>query len=342
MPEPETAPPAPSGSRKDVRTEAITRVVADDVEAVELRQPKLVTSGRAMLYWREGTNPGTTYVLMAGRMATVGRDPCCSVSIFDKSLSRQHSVFKAEADGTWSVFDPGSANGTFVNGQKVRQTRLKHGDRLTLGRITIIFRQGDAGDPAVATLENPRLAVRKKLVTLSEKPDFLAQNLEHRLRPWMRDLKVMLTEEISADGEKLDAFTIGRLMLEENPALPLQRIRVHFMDHPAPVDLSPSQAALYIPEIDAIQYLAGKLGKGGVPLDAYTWGERRVVVTSDHWASGHQLSMGQVGKLDILAAGSGEHDLAKVLPVRFSGLDPVVPVEFTRLARIVDEFDKIE
>jgi hypothetical protein len=59
----------------------------------------------------------------------------------DPGISRLHAVLIAAPDGTWSVLDPGSVNGTFVNGNDVptgTQVPLHDGDRINLGAWTAI------------------------------------------------------------------------------------------------------------------------------------------------------------------------------------------------------------
>ena len=56
--------------------------------------------------------------------------------ITDKRVSRDHAVIK-EIDGQVCLVDLDSTNGTFVNGQPVRQTVLQPGDTLSLGGYTI-------------------------------------------------------------------------------------------------------------------------------------------------------------------------------------------------------------
>jgi hypothetical protein len=61
----------------------------------------------------------------------------------DPGVSRLHAVLLSGPDGTWSVLDPGSANGTLVNDSEVPRDEavpLGDGDRIHLGawtRITI-------------------------------------------------------------------------------------------------------------------------------------------------------------------------------------------------------------
>ena len=59
----------------------------------------------------------------------------------DPGISRLHAVLVAASDGSWAVLDPGSANGTLVNGTEIpvgNQVTLHDGDRINLGAWTII------------------------------------------------------------------------------------------------------------------------------------------------------------------------------------------------------------
>lgn len=59
----------------------------------------------------------------------------------DPGISRLHAVLIAMPDGNWAVLDPGSANGTLVNGSEIGvgdQVPLRDGDRINLGAWTAI------------------------------------------------------------------------------------------------------------------------------------------------------------------------------------------------------------
>jgi pSer/pThr/pTyr-binding forkhead associated (FHA) protein len=59
----------------------------------------------------------------------------------DPGISRLHAVLIATPDGGWAVLDPGSANGTLVNGTEIPtgvQVPLQDGDRINLGGWTAI------------------------------------------------------------------------------------------------------------------------------------------------------------------------------------------------------------
>jgi pSer/pThr/pTyr-binding forkhead associated (FHA) protein len=59
----------------------------------------------------------------------------------DPGISRLHAVLIPGPDGGWSVLDPGSANGTLLNGREIpvgELVHLRHGDRINLGVWTVI------------------------------------------------------------------------------------------------------------------------------------------------------------------------------------------------------------
>lgn len=62
----------------------------------------------------------------------------------DPGISRLHAVLLAQPDGTWAIVDPGSENGTIVNGSEIlpgEQVPLSHSDSICIGawtQITIV------------------------------------------------------------------------------------------------------------------------------------------------------------------------------------------------------------
>ena len=64
-----------------------------------------------------------------GEKTVVGRDPACDLTIESRLLSRRHAELTIERDHL-RVVDLGSANGTFINGQKVDEGIARPGDEL--------------------------------------------------------------------------------------------------------------------------------------------------------------------------------------------------------------------
>ncbi len=82
-------------------------------------------------------------------VSIVGRQRSCDLVIPAATVSRLHCELALE--GQWvRVRDLGSSNGTFVNGQRVKEARATTGDRLTIGPITFeIYVAGAPGRQAV-------------------------------------------------------------------------------------------------------------------------------------------------------------------------------------------------
>ena len=69
----------------------------------------------------------------------VGRHPFNEVSLPDLSVSRYH-CWLAFQDGRVLIEDLASVNGTFVNGDRLRERReLKPGDRVLVGNTQFVF-----------------------------------------------------------------------------------------------------------------------------------------------------------------------------------------------------------
>ena len=86
-----------------------------------------------------GGGPPERYPLKAGSN-TIGRSRENDIVLHDASLSRVHARVDVE-DGGSSVLDLGSRNGTFVGGLRVLQCRLKHGDAVQLGELSLRFEE---------------------------------------------------------------------------------------------------------------------------------------------------------------------------------------------------------
>src|SRR6185369_2152393 len=70
---------------------------------------------------------------------SIGRASDCSIPIKDRYLSRRHAEI-ISANGAWVLKDLGSANGTYLNGNRVeRDSPLRPGDRIRLGDTEIVF-----------------------------------------------------------------------------------------------------------------------------------------------------------------------------------------------------------
>lgn len=99
-------------------------------------------AGQPFLVWRDGHGQACVLPLEGDRRLTVGRRPQNDVALgWDTEVSRLHAEFEYLA-GDWTVIDDGlSANGSYVNGERlVGRRRLRDGDALRFGDTVVVFR----------------------------------------------------------------------------------------------------------------------------------------------------------------------------------------------------------
>jgi pSer/pThr/pTyr-binding forkhead associated (FHA) protein len=71
---------------------------------------------------------------------TIGRDRSGAIPILDERLSRRHGVIQYIANQGFYLIDLNSTNGSFLNGEPVRErTLLQDGDRVRLGSLAFTF-----------------------------------------------------------------------------------------------------------------------------------------------------------------------------------------------------------
>src|SRR5579862_3608036 len=91
---------------------------------------------------------------------TIGRSPVINtVVIQDKIISRQHARIELE-DAHLVVSDLNSANGTYVNDERIQRKALKSGDTVVIGSYKFSWAYLDAGADATV-IAKPTPEVRE-------------------------------------------------------------------------------------------------------------------------------------------------------------------------------------
>lgn len=106
-----------------------------------------VQSQNAVLKFGASGTDQQSYTLSPHQAVTIGRDPACQIALNAvqyKGVSRRHAELSpVTSDGGqtyWLVRDLDSANGVFINGQRLQGMQsLRSGDRLALGRNGVEF-----------------------------------------------------------------------------------------------------------------------------------------------------------------------------------------------------------
>jgi diguanylate cyclase (GGDEF)-like protein len=120
-------PDATTGTREVARHDTPNTIVLPDVPRPD----------RATLTVLAGPDGGATFSMTETEI-TIGRSAHADVPINEASVSRHHAKIAVESEGRYVLEDLGSTNGTFVGGRRVRRASLRPGDRIQLGRATVL------------------------------------------------------------------------------------------------------------------------------------------------------------------------------------------------------------
>ncbi len=94
-----------------------------------------------------GKYQGGEFPLKANKQVIIGRSSELDMVLVEDMVSRKHAKITVAGDGKITIEDLGSTNGTFVNGEKVKQSRIKEGDRILIGTsILKLVQQGGGQD----------------------------------------------------------------------------------------------------------------------------------------------------------------------------------------------------
>ena len=91
-----------------------------------------------------GPANGTTFALQSDEVS-IGRDPSNQICVNDNSVSRRHCLIKNE-NGSFTIVDLESYNGTFVNAVPIGEQSLNHGDQIAVGHVLFLFLLHEAED----------------------------------------------------------------------------------------------------------------------------------------------------------------------------------------------------
>jgi pSer/pThr/pTyr-binding forkhead associated (FHA) protein len=94
-----------------------------------------------------GKYQGGEFPLKMEKQIVIGRSSELDMVLVADMVSRKHAKITV-ASGKITIEDLGSTNGTFVNGEKIKQSRLKEGDRILIGTsiLKLIHQGEDAED----------------------------------------------------------------------------------------------------------------------------------------------------------------------------------------------------
>lgn len=97
-------------------------------------------AGLPRLIERKPDGSGREFDLRKERL-TIGRHRESDVFLEDLAVSRLHTTVTHDPSGRYIVRDENSANGTYVNGQRITEHLLQEGDEVQVGQSVLVFTQ---------------------------------------------------------------------------------------------------------------------------------------------------------------------------------------------------------
>jgi len=118
------------------------------------------------LQFVSGRYQGAVFALPGEGKVVAGRESDSELVLGEDLVSRRHAEFEVR-DGDVTVKDLASTNGTFVNGQRVRKTKLVVGDRVLVGTSLMKLVPAPAGaqatPPVIVTRTRAQAAMSGKI-----------------------------------------------------------------------------------------------------------------------------------------------------------------------------------
>jgi hypothetical protein len=138
---------SPPGSKRSAGPQGTRLFSADELRQFA-REAAPVVLGRASAAAPvlEGTNGallGRRFSLRAGRQ-TIGRRGDNDIVLVDLSVSASHAWIMNQ-QGHYVIMNTLSTNGTFVNGKRIHEATLRHGDRVRFGQVEFTFLTRERG-----------------------------------------------------------------------------------------------------------------------------------------------------------------------------------------------------
>lgn len=105
------------------------------------RGPSLALSDVPALQGLQGLATGITFALTSGDL-TIGRDGDNEIVLAENTVSRRHARLLRDSQGQFTLTDLGSANGVYINGERVQRAILSSGDEVKIGDNYFCFHAG--------------------------------------------------------------------------------------------------------------------------------------------------------------------------------------------------------
>lgn len=126
---------------------------------------------------------------------TIGRLPENTICISNMGISRRHAKIERDTNNTFSISDLNSLNGTFINNTKVKKSALSNGDKITIGKYTLLFEDMEKKEISAVA--------RKKDDTSITIPSVIEEMMPYEPPPTREQTSVVADQQGSAGSSVL-------------------------------------------------------------------------------------------------------------------------------------------
>ncbi len=148
---------------------------------------------------------------------TIGRDASSDILIGDRLVSRNHAIIRRLDGDNYYLVDSGSANGSFVNGNRITTpTLLRSNDLIAIGPALITFQHssqqahdGDASAVILSTLFSNRVRIQQIAILVADMRGFtpLTESIPiHTLSKIISEWFHNVSTNIQAGGGAVEKF----------------------------------------------------------------------------------------------------------------------------------------
>ena len=167
----------------------IITIGGSDLQVVEFVQPRPQTSATAVIDRLPAAPEEQTRAIDVGiPPLEIGREPGAGLVLDDPNVSRVHAQLQVRPDGAVELLDQRSANGTFVNGERIDRHLLQAGDDVRIGPYTLTF-------------DGAQLAARNQRGSLHLRAEGVCRKAESRMILEPTSLSIGPGEYVAIIGE---------------------------------------------------------------------------------------------------------------------------------------------
>jgi pSer/pThr/pTyr-binding forkhead associated (FHA) protein len=126
-------------SLADREDEASSELDVTKIETADKEPDRSLPPGREFIFeYMTGRKKGRSFQLAKSRV-TLGRADNAEIALEGDGVSRKHAMIEVQSRDQIYISDLASQNGTWLNGLRIRTTRLLHGDTIRMGSCVLKF-----------------------------------------------------------------------------------------------------------------------------------------------------------------------------------------------------------